>query len=258
MNQMTIDTQQRLIEMALTTEDGLAKMEKLIEMQNAEEARKEKKIYMTAMAEMQGVMPVIKKKKINNHNKSKFASLDDIVLTIQPILTKFGFSYRWEQQFSTTDNPNIRVTCVVTHASGHSESSMVQGLPDNAGAQGNANKNPVQGNISTVTYLRRASLTGVFGLVCADEDIDGRIEGVTQRQQTAANGVTQSATMNNLLTLGAPDYESLMGDLCAAQTIAELNTVGANIQKFKGDDRAELEQIYHQQREAIKNGKRDQ
>lgn len=256
MSELSFDTQQRLIELALTTPDGLEKMEKLIQMQNAAEAKQAKKLFMVAMADLQTVMPVIKKRKVNNHNKSKFASLDDIVLTIQPFLAKFGFSYRWEQQFSTTDSPNIRVTCIVSHVGGHSESSMIQGAPDNSGSQGNANKTQVQGNISTVTYLRRATLTGVFGIACADEDIDGRIEGVTQRQVAACKGITQSATMNNLLA--GPDYESTLGDLCAAQNMKELNTVGAEIQKFTGEQRAELEKIYHSQREAIKNGKGDQ
>ena len=180
-----MSTQQRLIEMALTTEDGLAKMEKLIAMQEAAEAKRAKHAFYENMTAMQAVMPVIKKKSQGQH--SRYAELDQIALEIQPVLPKFGFSYRWEQV--TNENGCIRVTCVITHVGGHSETNVLQGHPDVAGPNGNATKNPLQGSASTVSYLRRYTLTGGFGILCAGEDIDGRVEGATQRQLTASNSM---------------------------------------------------------------------
>jgi len=248
MNTVDLSTQKSLMEMALTSENGLEKLQALIALQHAEEARRAKKEFDSAMSAMQGVMPVIKKKKVNSFNKSKFASLDDIVLEVQPVLAQFGFSYKFEQEYSQQGN-NIRVTCVVTHVGGHSERSMVQAPADAVGSQGNTNKNPIQANNSTVTYLRRYAFTGAFGLAVADEDIDGRIEGVTQRQLSASKAL--SAKLDTpMLT-----FEEVEANLYASQTLDELYSSGRDIPSITvPNQQAALKQLYFKQKEAIEHG----
>ena len=242
-----LSTQERLMEMALSSENGLEKLHALIKMQDEAEAKRAKISYFDAMAKMQGVMPVVKKLKVNTH-AGKFASLDDVVLTVAPTLAKFGFSYAFEQEYSA-QGANIRVTCVATHIDGHSERSMVQAPSDSVGPQGKVNKNPIQANNSTVTYLRRYAFTGVFGIVCADEDIDGRIEGVTQRQLSASKAL--SAKLDTpMLT-----FEEVEANLYASQTLDELYSSGKDIPSITvPNQQAALKQLYFKQKEAIEHG----
>ena len=242
-----LSTQERLMEMALSSENGLEKLQALIKMQDEAEAKRAKKSYFSAMAKMQGVMPVVKKLKVNTFNQSKFASLDDVVLVVAPTISDFGFSYAFEQEYSAQGG-NIRVTCVATHVDGHSESSLVQAPADAVGSQGKANKNAIQANNSTVTYLRRYAFTGVFGIVCADEDIDGRIEGVTQRQLSASNDLQTKLTEQLTPAL----FLDVQANLYAAQTIKELNECGAAINNIIDvAEQDQLKTLYFQRKEAV-------
>ena len=235
---------EQLIEKALTTDGGLEKMEKLIALQQEAIARNARVAFFEAKAKMQAALPVIKKQKRNQHNNSMFASLDDVALQIQPVLEQYGFSYAWEQQHNH-ETGMIRVTCVLTHAQGHQERNHIDALPDMAGAQGKANKTQVQGTASTITYLRRYTLTGVVGVATADADIDGRIEGVTERQQQKA--LTSSATINQMLpNLTAARVSDL---LISSTNLEELNTAGKLIAGLPTSEQEELKTTYFEIRE---------
>lgn len=229
---------EQLIEKALTTDSGLEKMEKLIALQQEAIARNARVAFFEAKAKMQATLPVIKKQKRNQHNQSMFASLDDVALQIQPVLEKHGFSYAWEQQHNH-ETGMIRVTCILTHAAGHQERNHIDALPDMAGAQGKANKTQVQGTASTITYLRRYTLTGVVGVATADADIDGRIEGVTERQK---NKLTDSASVSELLPHITQERVSDL--LLASTSLDELNKAGKLINSLPTGEQEELKNMY--------------
>ena len=189
-----------MLQMALQSENGLEKLKELREMERSYNAEQAEKSYRVAMSKLQGVMPVIKKLKWNEFSKSAYASLDDIVLQVQPFLEQFGFSYEWKQ---TEQNGTIIVKTIAHHIDGHSEESELQAMADTTGAQGKANKTPVQGAGSTVTYLRRYTFCGVFGIATADHDIDGRIEGVTERQKTKSITLNQLMADNKMPIIGS-------------------------------------------------------
>jgi len=164
----------RLIEMAISNNADIEKLEKLMALQERWDKEQARKAYFSALSSMQAEMPIIRKLKLASFaSKSggnvsyNFASLDDICEQIKPLLQKFGFSYRFEQKL---DGSSIHITCVVTHSGGHFESCSMSGGADTSG-----NKNALQQSASTVTYLRRYTLTGAFGIATADQDIDGRI-----------------------------------------------------------------------------------
>jgi hypothetical protein len=115
------------------------------------------------------------------HNKKMYADFAAFAKEIDPIISKFGLSYR----FRTAQTDKITVTCVVSHREGYSEENSLSGPSDTSG-----NKNAIQAIGSTLTYLQRYTLTQAFGLA-ADADDDGNKSEQTQEQ---AKGLTEVQT----------------------------------------------------------------
>lgn len=171
----------RLIEMAITQDLGIEKLERLMSLQNQWEEKEARKAYFMAMSAFQSQCPTIKKTKLasfptkNGEMSYYYASLDDICEQIKPFLEKNGLSFRFEQSM---DNNCISIICIATHSAGHSERCLMQGFPDTSG-----NKNNIQQVASTVTYLRRYALEGVFGIATAAQDIDGRLPQPEKKEE---------------------------------------------------------------------------
>lgn len=142
-------------------------LERLMALQERWDANNAKKQFIESMADFQSRCPIIIKTK-QAHNY-KYAPIEDIVSQIGDLISECGFSYRFEQEHD--ENGNIGVTCVVTHISGHSERLRMFGERDQSGS-----KNAIQSIGSTVTYLKRYTLTGSFGIATADSDLDGRAD----------------------------------------------------------------------------------
>ncbi|WP_419833464.1 ERF family protein [Endozoicomonas atrinae] len=146
-----------------------------------------------AFAAFQKALPVVKKSKTASFTTSKgctmsyrYASMDDVVQAVQPVLHKVGLSYWFEQSQQEVQKQKevelqpgiteirpvtvtvISITCHLGHVSGHSISNTVSGPMDSSGK-----KNPIQQMSSAVTYLRRIALVGILGVACTDEDVDG-------------------------------------------------------------------------------------
>jgi len=165
----------QLMQMALSNGSSVENLEKLMALEERYNNNKARMDFYEAKAEFQSECPTIKKVKnadygTTNSNKQgakfAFAPLGFIAEQIKPLLVKFGFSYRWEFGYNQ-ETKNLLVTCLVTHKSGHTERTTAEAPPENQ------NKNVVQANGSTYSYLERYSLIAAFGLTIAGEDIDG-------------------------------------------------------------------------------------
>lgn len=136
---------------------------KLLDLQERWEAKNARAAFFDAMAMFQANKPkIIKTKK--GHNSS-YAPLAKIQEAIDPIATKFGLSYRFEQRMS---EGKMVVSCIVTHKNGHSETSEMEAPAETSGS-----KNALQSWGSTRSYLYRYTLEGSFGL-SSDDDDDGK------------------------------------------------------------------------------------
>jgi len=156
-------TPQDMLAIAVRQNADLDKISKLMDLQERWEASEAKKLYTRAMANFQSKLgPIIKTRQ--GHN-SKYADIDDIAQAIRPVLEDVGLSYRFDQQ---QEGEQIKISCVVTHVAGHSESTMFCAGIDNSGG-----KNLIQAMASTVTYLRRYTLTGALGITTGQDDNDG-------------------------------------------------------------------------------------
>jgi len=144
--------------------DTLAKLMALQERWQANQARMAfDEAISNAKAE---IKPVIRNAK--GHNDKRYADFAAIASAVDPIITKFGLSYR----FKTTQTDRISVTCVLSHKEGHFEETTLAGPPDTSG-----NKNAIQAIGSTLTYLQRYSLTQALGLAATNDD-DGKAAGL--------------------------------------------------------------------------------
>ena len=161
-------TPSRLLEMAVSQNADIDKLEKLMAMQERWEANEARKAYAKAISEFRNDCPQIARTRDGHNNK--YAGLSETLEKIQPVLSAHGLSHSWRTE--QTDN-RIRVTCSVSHFDGHTESTSLAAAPDNSGS-----KQAIQAIGSTVAYLERYTLYAILGLSSREMDNDG--EAVSQ------------------------------------------------------------------------------
>jgi len=114
---------------------SLEQMQQLMDMQFKWEANEARKAYMEAVAEFKAAPIKITKDKINSQFSSGYTGIGNLVNTVNPELSKFGLQANWD-----IDQTNeIKVTCILSHALGHSERTSMTAPPDSSGS-----KNPIQ------------------------------------------------------------------------------------------------------------------
>ena len=138
-------------------------LQKILDMQLQWQANEARKDFKEAMSNFQAEKPVVAK--TEKAYNSKYAPLSKIQQAIDPVLSKHGLSYNWKQE--QLDDGSIKITCILSHVSGHEESMYLIAAPDKSGS-----KNPIQQLGSTVSYLKRYTLEGIVGL-SSDKDDDG-------------------------------------------------------------------------------------
>lgn len=155
-----------LIQLAVEKGADINQLEKLMDLQDRYEAKNARKAFFNCLSKFQSEIPAIKKNGSVSYKQTNytFARIEDIAKAIKPLLSKNGLSYRYEQK---SDQQMITIVCIITHEDGHEERTEMSGFPDNTGS-----KNQIQQIASTVSYLRRYTLTGALGITVSDEDDD--------------------------------------------------------------------------------------
>lgn len=168
-------TPMMLLQQAIVQGVSVDQLERLQLMCERWEANQARKAYYAAKNDFKRDAPVILKNKhvkITPKDSSKqgaeydHATLDHVCDQVIPLLAKNHLSHDWKTE---QNGEWIKVTCILTHAQGHSEERSLMGCPDSSGF-----KNPVQMIASTVTYLERYTLLMVCGLAAKGTDTDGR------------------------------------------------------------------------------------
>lgn len=142
----------------------IAKMERLIEMRNAEIERNSRKRFAIDFAQMQAELPQIEER-ATGHN-IKYASFEDINAKVQPVLKQHGFamSFRIEQR-----EANVIIKAILMHVSGHSEETSIVLPSDSSGS-----KNNVQAIGSSTSYGKRYAMCALLNIVTKGEDDDAQ------------------------------------------------------------------------------------
>lgn len=129
-----------------------------------------------ALAKFNGEVSKIEKDSSNPHFRNKYASLDNIIDEIRPILTKHGLSII---QMPGGDGETFSMTTMLLHESGEwIESQPIVMRPV---------KNDPQGIGSCATYARRYSLAAFLSLNTGEDD-DGNGASQTPYQSRQPSG----------------------------------------------------------------------
>lgn len=158
-----------LLQIAVQSGADLAKLEKLMDLQDRWQAAEAKKVYDEAFAKFKAAaVKIVKNKDVTAGplQGKKYAELHAIVNAVTPSLSEHGLSSSW--RITQDEKDWIQVTCTLRHISGHEESVSMGSPPDTGGA-----KNVIQARASTVSYLERYTLKAILGLSEQDDDTDG-------------------------------------------------------------------------------------
>lgn len=194
-----------VLQMAIDQKADLATIEKFMDLKFKWEANEAKKAYHIAMAEFKANLPTVVKDKVNLQYKSKYASEDALLNTINPELSKHGLSASFD---FNQEGGAIKVTCHITHAGGHRESVSLSGLADGSGS-----KNPLQQIKSTTTYLRKATFEAITGIASSENDSDddgnGAVAYISDKQKSTIVDMIQATETKEVQFLKYMNADSL-------------------------------------------------
>lgn len=149
----------------------LDQVEKMMDLQERWEHREAEKAFNDALAAFKAeAVEIIKRKAVDFTSQKgrthyKHAELSDVVEAVGPALSKHGFAWSWKTE---QNSGSIRVTCILKHRQGHSDSVSLE-----SGADQSGNKNSIQAIASTITYLQRHTLKAITGVSEKGDDTDG-------------------------------------------------------------------------------------
>lgn len=154
----------------------VAKLEKLIEMQERIMRHNARAAFNAAFARMQPDIPEIDEKgKIvaKGSVRSTYAKLEDIHAAIKPILAKHGFAVRHRTEWPR--DGVIRVVGILSHEQGHAEESVFEAPMDRS-----EYRTDIQSMGSTVSYGRRYTTLDLLNIATRAQDNDGATAGRPQ------------------------------------------------------------------------------
>jgi len=168
--QLPAITPMQMLQTAVDQGANLDKLQKLMDLQERWENNEARKAYVVSMNAFKADPPEIFKNKHviyetrTGATEYSHSSLDHVANVISETMSKHGLSFRWD----VSQKQAVKVSCIVTHEQGHSESVSLQAAPDDSGG-----KNSIQAVGSTVTYLQRYTLLAATGLAAKGMDDDG-------------------------------------------------------------------------------------
>jgi hypothetical protein len=140
-------------------------VERLIALRERDDANTARKAFNAAKAAFKTEAIIVTKDKFNTQYRSNYTSLGNLVNTVAPFLSKHGLSADWN---ILQKGSEITVTCILSHAMGHSESVPFTVPPDSESGK----KNPIQAIKSSVTYAKAVTFESVCGMASTDANMD--------------------------------------------------------------------------------------
>jgi hypothetical protein len=150
----------------------VAKLEKLMELQERALARDAKSQFVSAMAAAQAEMRPVATDADNPQTRSRYASYEALDSALRPIYSKHGFALSYD----TDDSPkpeHVRVLCEVMHIGGHSKTYHADMPADGKGAKGGDVMTKTHAVGSAMSYGQRYLLKGIFNVRVGEADDDG-------------------------------------------------------------------------------------
>ena len=150
-------------------------LERLVELRKQMKEEKAREEFFKSLSAFQSELKPIKKSKVVKNKdgtiRYSYATFDDIIEAIQPLLERHGLSYRFETEF---EGKSVNVKCIITHLLGHQEITSFKTVVEYSGRM-----LPIQEWGSALTYAKRYSLSLALGLA-TEEDTDAIVEGLPE------------------------------------------------------------------------------
>jgi hypothetical protein len=145
------------------------KLERLLGMYERITARDAERLFNEGLKAAQAEMPQIQRDAKNDQTNSRYARLETVARTMDPIITKHGFAL----SFGTAESPlpsHYRITCTLSHEAGHSREYHADVPADLTGMKGTQNKTATHAFGSTMSYGRRYLKLMIFDVALTDDD----------------------------------------------------------------------------------------
>lgn len=147
-----------------------------------------------ALAEFNKEITRISKDASNPFHKNQYATLDNILDTIRPILSKNGLSI---MQLPSGDGQTIEMRTLLIHTSGQFIESPIMTM--------RATKNDAQALGSLITYAKRYQIGAILGLSTGDVDDDGNSASQIGVVQETINRANQNVSQNHRINISEED-----------------------------------------------------
>ncbi len=213
-----------LLRMAIANNLDTDKLKALMDLRDREEAHRAQQLFDQHFADMQKeYVPAIKTKDVSTNGSKvySYCPLPEILKVYAPILSRHGFTYRWEEKVFG-DGKERETTCYIS-GYGHTKTASIV-LPV---ADQNKMANAIQARGITAEYGRRYSFLNATGCIVADEesDPDGKLpeEKPEELKKQIANLLT--FIPKSLHSAVAPNYEK--------SDIKELNFIFTDTQRVR-------------------------
>lgn len=188
----------------IVVQDGLSALERiakdptvdagkltvLYELMARERADRRQQEFNSAMVAIGNEVRTVFKNKANTHTKSKYADLEEIEATVEPVRSAQGISISFSQEECAIPD-TVKLVATIRHAGGHVEKSTVLVPVDGSGIKGNTNKTATQALGSTLTYARRYAITLIFNLISSETPADR--DGATEPEADAVDWRAEAA-----------------------------------------------------------------
>jgi hypothetical protein len=203
----------QLIMLAINENLDVEKLQALIDMKNAEEARQCKKDFDAHFTEMQKEFTPIEKTK--RGYDYWYAPLPEMEKKYGPIIRKHGFSVRWRER--DLENGKKRVIIVVS-GWGHEDAETYRDLPQ---LEGTKRQSVVQADESTNAHGRRYTFKQFFGIQEIEKTKDGNLtydQGVYYGPDIIC--IRECQSMDQLKKVFMPMWEKYKDDPQGQKVIA--------------------------------------
>lgn len=159
-----------ILDVARTPGIDITIAERLFAMQERMVIDQRKVAFFTALTELESEIPQIQKsghiRDNSGETRNKYALLEDIDTILKPLLTKHGFAFSFDEDW--TDGKTFKLSCRMSHREGHAETKTIS-LPLDTGP----GRSSIQSRGSTQKYGQRYLIGMHVNLVTRNEDDDG-------------------------------------------------------------------------------------
>ena len=230
-----------VIMMAMQKGYDVTLIEKMMALQERNDANEARKAYHRAMAAFAANPPEIEKDKKVSYTTQKgttsysHAQLGTSAEKIQAALSPHGLHASWR---TIQTDKSIKVICRITHELGHFEETDLS-----AGADDSGSKNSIQAIGSTISYLERYTLFALTGIASKDMDDDGGKGGngepsKFEQWEIKAHEVCEAAkTAESIAKWWPENKEAILKDVGKAQAAKIYEMANLKQKELKAADR---------------------